>query len=201
MRVFLFLISTLHLLGANTASAQPSFDCAKASSDVEETIYSDPALGALDQRLAERYASALAAIRTMDNGSETAEKELHAVQRGWIKGRNDCWKAEDLLACVEAAYHTREAELVGLWMLEEPTAVHSFFCEGNRANEVTVYFFATEVPSIRVEYGDSIRTGSLVPAASGSKYAMPFGGTFWQKGKKALFEWTEGQAMSCQATE
>jgi uncharacterized protein len=197
MRTDTFALTALGLLVATMASAQPSFDCSKASSDAEMLICSDPDLGEMDQRLSARYAAAMAAAEALDAGQEAAVQELRATQRGWIKGRDECWKADDLRACVAGAYQTREAELVASWMLEAPDAVVSFTCDDNPANEVTVFFFNGASPAIRLEYGDGIRAGWLVPAASGSKYATPFGGMFWQKGDEALFVWTEGQELSC----
>jgi uncharacterized protein len=189
----------LFAVSATAVVAQPSFDCSKAGSSAEELICTDATLAALDRRMAERFAAALDVIATLDAGRDTAESDLRATQRGWIKGRDDCWKADDLAACIREAYETREVELVALWMLEEAMAVQEFVCDGNPANEVTVRFFDTDRPGIRVEYGDSIRAGWLVPAASGSKYALPFGGVFWARGTEALFEWEEGRSMECVA--
>ena len=197
MRRTTILIISLIFIAANNAGAQPSFDCAKADAEAEVLVCADQELAALDQRLAERYDAALSAIHALDAGQETEEKNLRATQRGWIKGRNDCWKADDVRACVEFSYHTREAELVGMWMLEDPIARETYTCDGNPANEVSVFFFGTEVPSIRLEYGDSIRTGWQTPAASGSKYELPYGGLLWMKRRDALFRWGEGAEMKC----
>ena len=187
----------LLLLIAGAASADPSFDCAKASSSDEDLICAEQGLARLDRRMADRYRDALDRAAALDAGANTTRDGLKASQRGWIKGRDDCWKADDMARCIEDSYHMREAELVAKWMLEEPAAVVAFSCEANPANEVTVYFFSTERPSIRLEYGDSIRAGWLVRAGSGSKYATPFGGFFWQKGDEPLFSWTDGQEMNC----
>ncbi len=182
---------------SSAAAAQPSFDCSKADGTVENMICEDTDLATADSRLAGRYAAAMAVIDGLDAGAEDARNTLRAEQRGWIKGRNDCWKATDLRACVQSSYLTREGELVAMWMLEEPTQIVSYTCDDSPANEVTAFFFDTNLPSVRLEYGDSIKPGSLVPAASGAKYALPFGGTFWTKENEALFAWTEGQEMSC----
>ncbi|MEE4188698.1 MAG: MliC family protein [Roseobacter sp.] len=194
-----FFFSGLIAGAASTALALagPSFDCEKAGSDAEVLICVDDALAALDQRMAERFAATLAAINMLDTGKEEALTTTRATQRGWIKGRDDCWKAQDLRACVEAAYLLREAELVATWLVESPASVHSYFCEGDPANFVTAYFFDTEQRAIRLAYRDSIRTGALVPAASGAKYETSFGGMFWTKGADALFEWTAGTEMYC----
>lgn len=191
------LLASACALIAAPLSAAPSFDCAQASSSAEELICEDAALAALDVRLAERYQQTLDVIAALDAGSAEALQTTRAMQRGWIKGRDDCWKAEDLRACVEAAYLTREAELVARWMLETPLSIVSFTCEGNPANEATAFYFDTELQGIRVEYGDGIKTGYAVPAASGAKYALEFGGLLWSKGDEAQFAWTEGEEMSC----
>ena len=77
----------------------PSFDCAKAQSAAEKLVCGDAELAALDRLLADRVAAALAAVRTLDAGAAEAEDELHAYQRGWVKGRDECWKVEDRRAC------------------------------------------------------------------------------------------------------
>ena len=193
----LVIFACLVLANPAVSIAQPSFDCAQATSKAEALVCSDPALAQIDQRLSERYAAALSMIEGLDAGADIARDATRASQRGWIKGRDDCWKADDLRTCVEASYLMREGELVALWLLEEPTSVVTYSCEDNPANEVTAYFFDTELPSIRIEYGDSIKTGSLVPAASGAKYATTFGGMFWSKGGTARFSWDAGEIMSC----
>lgn len=177
---------------------QPSFDCAKAESSAEELVCADDKLAALDRRLAKRFANAMDAAGSMDVGADDAVKTLRATQRGWIKGRDDCWKADDLRDCVMSAYLIRENELVTQWMLQEPASVVSYYCEGNRANEVVAMFFDTELPSVRLEYGDSIDSGSLVRTASGSRYEAGFGRSIWVKGSEAIFVWPEGNEMACQ---
>ena len=89
-----FLCTLLLWSQAATADGtQPSFDCLKASSDAEELICADKKLAALDRRLATRFEAAMQAARAQDAGADAAAKNLRATQRGWIKGRDDCWKA------------------------------------------------------------------------------------------------------------
>ena len=188
------LIFVLLTLPATGLAASPSFDCTKARSSAEELICADDALAQLDTRMAQTYAQALSAA--MDDADT-----LRASQRGWIKGRDDCWKADDLRTCVRDAYLLREADLVARWMLQAPLAVTAYICDGNPANEVTAYFYDTELPGVRLEYGDSIRTGALVPTGSGSKYMTEWGGFIWIQGRDAQFSWVEGTQMSCVATD
>lgn len=39
------------------------------------------------------------------------KKRLKAEQRGWVKGRNDCWKSGDQRGCVKRSYDERIGEL------------------------------------------------------------------------------------------
>ena len=141
----------------------------------------------LDRGLADRYAQALAAVRALDAGAADAEAELKAYQRGWIGGRNDCWKAEDLVGCVRDAYLDRDGQLTAQWMLQEPGETVFWTCGGNPANEVVTTFFATERPSVRFERGDTVDTGSLRRTASGARYEGTFGRSIWIKGDEAQY--------------
>ena len=202
MRYWL-LPSVIAFLGGLPAWAEegPSFDCAQATSSAEELVCADPDLAALDRRLSERFAAAMAAAEGLDAGADEAVGTLRATQRGWIGGRDECWKADDPAACVAEAYLTREAELVALWLLEPPTASGTFICGGTPANELTADFFDTELPGVRVEYGDSVAAGWLTRAASGSRYELPFGRMLWTKGEEALFVWPEGTEQECRRAE
>lgn len=184
---------------AALAQDGPSFDCARAESTVETLLCEDADLARLDRRVADRFAAALDTVRSMAGGAEEAEADLRAYQRGWIGGRDECWKAEDLRSCVEAAYLRREGELVARYQLEEPTNIVFWACDGNPANEVVTFFFDTELPSLRFERGDSIDTGALVPTASGARYTGSFGREIWIKGDAATYRDPDpdGSAFSC----
>lgn len=169
------------------AQEGPAFDCTKAESSAEELVCADSALAQLDRKVSERFAEALAAAGALDSGAAQAVDDLRAYQRGWIGGRDECWKADDLRACVEAAYLTREGELVARWMLEEPTGTAVWTCDGSPANEVVTQFFDTELPSVRFERGDDIDTGALTRTASGARYIGSFGREIWIKGEEAKY--------------
>ncbi|MGR3316208.1 MliC family protein [Roseovarius indicus] len=198
IRVFSGLLVVL----ATSAGAQegPSFDCANAGSTAEELICADAGLAALDRRVAQRYAAAVDVAKGV--GGDAAD-ELRAYQRGWIKGRDECWKAADQRACVEGEYLRREAELVTQWMLEEPFNTAFWACGGNPANEVVTMFFDTELPSLRFERGDSIDTGVQVMAASGAKYEGSFGRSIWMKGDQATYREPDpdGTSYECELTQ
>ena len=91
MRFFATGLLAVTLSAAVSLHAQgPAFDCAKADGDVETLICKDAALGALDRKLDEVYKAATAKAR--DKMAAT----LRAEQRGWVKGRNECWKAQNV---------------------------------------------------------------------------------------------------------
>lgn len=176
----------------------PSFDCAKAESSAEQLICADDNLARLDRLVATRYAAALDAAGALDSGAAAAEAKLRATQRGWISGRNECWKETDARACVESAYLRRNAELVALWMLEKPTNVAAWACDSNPANEVVTYFYDTELPGIRFERGDTVDAGALVRTASGAKYEGSFGRSIWVKGDEAMYREADPDGSSYQ---
>ena len=86
-------------------TANPSFDCARASHEVEELICKDAELADLDRSLADLYGVVL------KHSSASEQKQLKTEQRGWVKGRNDCWKSSDQRGCVKREYDTRISEL------------------------------------------------------------------------------------------
>lgn len=199
MRRTLALLAALAAAPAFAADA-PSFDCAKADSAAETLICQDADLAALDRLVAGRYAAALAAIRAMGAGAQDAENTLRAEQRGWIKGRDECWKAAELKACVEDALLRREGALVAAWMLEAPTNTAFWACGDTPANEVATMFFDTTLPSVRFERGDSIDTGSRAPTASGARYEGAFGRSIWIKGDAATYRDPNGETYDCVLT-
>ena len=92
------------ILAVSLYGNAPSFDCAKVKKDSSEgLICGSDELMNLDRDLSKVYKQATT--------KATKEDMLKAHQRGWIKGRNDCWKAEDEKACMVDQYHMRIKEL------------------------------------------------------------------------------------------
>ncbi|MCS3600885.1 uncharacterized protein YecT (DUF1311 family) [Buttiauxella sp. BIGb0471] len=82
----------------------PSFSCAAVSKgSMEDLICQSKTLSAQDLKLTETYKQALA--KSKNNPT------LKAEQRGWIKGRNECWKEDDKNACLAGSYQQRISEL------------------------------------------------------------------------------------------
>lgn len=185
------------LAGPAIAEDGPSFDCAKVGSSAEELICADPELAALDREMAAVYQSALGVTENLDAAAGEATATLKAMQRGWIKGRDECWKSDDLAACVRMSYLQRTAELTIEWMLTEPYTEAAWRCGDTPANEVYVMYFDTALPAIRVEYGDGVAAMMQSSAASGTRYDGSFGRYFWEKGGEATFVWDDSVAQDC----
>lgn len=86
-------------------AATPSFNCSKASSDVETMICKDNGLAALDNKMSSAYKTAVKNLSSKD------AKKLRTNQIGWIKGRNECWKSSDANDCIKQEYELRINEL------------------------------------------------------------------------------------------
>jgi len=83
----------------------PCSNCAKASSSVEKLICNDAELAKLDNSLSSLYHQLLKNLSVAD------QKLLKTEQRGWVKGRDDCWKSSDERGCVKREYEARISEL------------------------------------------------------------------------------------------
>lgn len=196
---------------ADGSTFGPTFNCAQASGEVEQLICAEPALAALDRQLAQVFKAALAQAR------DQPAALLHAEQRGWVKGRNDCWKArsgttwitatwtvDTVRACTEAQYRVRIAELQAVWRLLPPRSV-TYTCGRNPADEFIGHFFATEPPTLRAERGD--RTVTLWQVGPGPGPAGRYEGrniTVLHQGPSVQVSWLDtntGQtdALACTA--
>ncbi|MDR6265645.1 MliC family protein [Roseobacter sp. N2S] len=194
-----FLLGFLAFTTPALAQNGPSFDCAAAETTAEKLICQDPELAALDQLVADRYKAAITVIRGLDSGAKSAEEALHSYQRGWIGGRDDCWKTDDPRDCVAWNYKRREGQLVAQYLLETPSSTATWHCGDSPANEVETQFFDTAMPSVRIERGDRVTVGALTPAASGARYDADFGQFIWIKGDEAHYREPDpdGQDFSC----
>ena len=170
----------------------PSYDCAKvAAGSIEALVCEDNDLSALDRKLAGVYTEATG------KASNEHPPVLKAEQRGWIKGRNDCWKSDDRHGCVRYEYKRRIAELQARYRLVADHGPVRFMCDGNPANEVVATFFKTDPPTLIAERGDSISLMYLQPSGSGAKY-QGRNETFWEHQGEATIVWGYGaQEMRC----
>ncbi len=184
---------------ASFAAAEgPAFDCAKASGEIETLICDDAGLAALDHELAEVYAASLDKLKGVAD-EEDAVRSLKAHQRGWIKGRNDCWKAEDKRRCTEDAYKTRIAELRARYALVPGGEPVFYTCNGNPADEILATFYPTDPQAVRLERGDSQVIALQARSGSGVRYVADFGIVFWGHHGEARVEWPQGTEFTCTA--
>ncbi len=179
---------------SSVCAVEPSFDCSKADHDAEELICKDNELAALDNQLAGVYHAAL------ENFPAGERKNLKSMQRGWIKGRNDCWKADNLRNCVKSAYEFRITELQikgGLVVVPEPV---QYQCDGGEHDYLTaIFYLETALPAV-VLTGNSgtdfwQETAFIIPSGSGEKY-QGRNLLFWSKGQEAMLEWN-GDDLKC----
>ncbi len=178
-------------LAEDSRPSSPSFDCAKAEGEVERIICSDPELMSLDNMMANVYKEA--AQKAVNEHPPV----LKAEQRGWIKGRNECWKSDDKEKCVEDSYKLRIAELQARYRLVPGDGPFFYFCDDNPAKEIVMTFFKTDPPTLIAEFGDSVSLMYLQPSGSGSKY-QGRNESAWIKDKEAMITWGYGSAeMSC----
>jgi uncharacterized protein len=176
----------------NTFTSGPSFDCSKVEKDsIEELICNDDELSELDLKMAEVYAAA--AKKAVNEHPPV----LKAEQRGWIKGRNDCWKSADRRQCVEESYRRRIAELQARYRLVSANGPFWYICDGDPRNEVVVTFFKTDPPTLEAERGDQVSLMYLAPSASGARY-QGRNESFWEHQGEATIGWGYGSPkMHC----
>ena len=177
---------------AGTAMAEgPSFECSKAYGIIEEMICNDKELSSLDRKLAGVYAEA-SKIATSEH-----PPVLKSEQRGWIKGRNDCWKSNDPRYCTESAYRLRIAELQARYRLVPGNGPFWFICEGDPRNEVVITFYKTDPLTLIAERGDQVSLMYRQPSGSGSKYRGQ-NESFWEHRGEAIIVWGYGSPeMRC----
>lgn len=170
-----------------TGPVSPSFDCSKAEHEAEQLVCSDYGLAGLDNRLAAVYAAELA--------KPGASKDLAAMQRGWVKGRDECWKADDRKLCVEEQYRTRIAEL----QINSPGAMAAtaveFTCNDNSKPFTMAYYNDLDDKPAVITLGNDQAIIFPQPAASGTQYGRK-GITYREHQGKAMVDFY-GIALEC----
>lgn len=120
----------------------PSFSCSgEHLSSVEQLICTDSELARLDVQLQHEYQALLA-----QTDDEALTSHLRALQRGWIKGRDECWKSSPVGACVAREYRLRLSavqELAG--QISQSRRVVTV-CEPLPEHEMVIHFYPTQPP-------------------------------------------------------
>ncbi|MFC3615548.1 MliC family protein [Lutimaribacter marinistellae] len=198
----------LTLIASPAVAADPSFDCSKAESGAEKAICASDALAELDLEVTRLYKLAVA---TPDMGDDRLN-ELKAMQRGWIKGRDECWKSDlGLETCVANEYgfrimdlrqgyaNARSADDDGISMGPMVLA-----CDGLDAM-VGITFVNGSEPLAVMRWQENAIVLPRVPSASGAKYEtdMWYGGpsSLFTKGDEALFTPPGGAEVTCKIEE
>jgi uncharacterized protein len=101
-----------------------------------------------DQQLAEVYQKAL-----LKSANEMPPL-LKAEQRGWVKGKAECWKEDDKKACASGLYTRRIAELQALYELAPISKKLVLSCENNPAHEILLRYYLTTPATLIADYGD-----------------------------------------------
>ena len=185
-------LSALLLVSGSTLAQGPAFKCDKVEAEsVEALICQDAGLSALDQQLALVYAEA--SKKAVNEHPAT----LKAEQRGWIKGRDDCWKSQDQKLCVSDSYLQRIVELQARYRLVDSVGPVTWLCDGDSRNQVVVTFFKTEPATLIAERGDSTSLMTQQISASGSRY-LGRNESFWEHQGEATIVWGYGaKEMKC----
>jgi uncharacterized protein len=170
----------------------PSFSCAKVEAgSIEQLVCGDAALSTLDRQLAAVYAEATR------KAANEHPPTLAAGQRGWIKGRDDCWKSQDVRACVADSYTQRIVELQARYRLVSQIGPIRFACDGDPRNELIVTYFKTEPSTLIAERGDQTSLMVQQRAASGARY-QGRNESFWEHQGVATVVWGyQAQPMQC----
>ena len=188
------LTLTVFVIAATRIQAQapprPTFDCAKATGEIETLICKDPALIALDRKLADVFGTAVKKL------PPRVAVEQRTLQRGWITNRNECVDADDLRACTERTYQMRIVELqIISGQLKGPKPV-DFVCVGGEDRPLTLTYFETEPRSALIQYGGDRIIAFIARSASGARYTGA-NVDFSEHQGKATFTWY-GAALACQ---
>jgi uncharacterized protein len=162
---------------------------------VEALICGDVQLSALERKMSQIYADAVA------RAADEHPPVLKAEQRGWIKGRDACWKDTNERSCVERSYLLRIAEIQARYRLVSAVGPAFYGCDGQPAKEVVMTFFQTDPATAIGEFGDSTSLMYVQRSASGSRYQGP-NESFWEHQGVARITWGHGAPeMQCRVRD
>jgi uncharacterized protein len=184
------------ILSFPALAAEPSFDCSSPASAAEEAVCTSDALAAMDVELGRLYRAAA------EGSNMTPDRlgELRSTQRGWIKGRDECWKAQELERCVRDEYAIRIFELRQGYAdaRSTPGASRGPFvweCAGLDARLGTV-FVEGPAPVAVLQWRDTRVVLPQTVSGSGARYADgPV--VFWIKGDSASLTPPGGAETDC----
>lgn len=147
--LFLFTIALINkeILTLNEKKIL-SIHCTEVKNNVvEENICKNSELITLDRKIDKIYKESL--IKEKKN-----TKILEIEQRGWLLGRNDCWKNENLYKCISDSYTYRIAELQVEYNLVPNDLAIVYLCDAEKKNELILTFFHTNPVTLFIEYNN-----------------------------------------------
>lgn len=100
------IVGVCLMLGITSGVHAASFDCKKASTDIEHAICDDPKLNVLDEQISGHYRHLLS------ESAASKVADIRAAQRTWLAGRDGCkGAAEGLKVCLQTRLAARDKEL------------------------------------------------------------------------------------------
>jgi len=186
VQIFLATLSCTGVLLTTSGvirAAEPSFNCAQVKKgSVEALVCTDEDLASLDRSLALVYAEAIGQI------GEEQSAGFRAEQRGWIKGRDECWKSSDARLCARDQYVQRIAEIQARFQMVPVTGPVTYRCDDSGQSVIYVTYFATEPPTLIAECGGRTSLMYLQPSGSGTRYAGR-NESLWEHQGEAMVTW------------
>ncbi len=151
MKLLLIITTLLATAQLQAAAADNQINCrAKDQGTIDKLICSDQELLKQDQQLAEVYQKALL------KSANEKPPFLKAEQRGWVKGKAECWKEQDKKACASELYTLRIAELQARYELVPISKKLVLSCENNPAHEILLRYYLTTPATLIADYGDQV---------------------------------------------
>lgn len=168
---------------SQTVEKPQSQECTNAESgNIRQLICDTPTLAALDVQLGSIYRDA------RSKAGEEQLAQLTAEQRGWLKGRDECWKADDKIACVTTEYQRRIAELQATYELVNSIGPVRFQCGNPPETPLLVTFYESDTPTLVAKLKGETSLMYQQPAASGSKY-QGRNESFWEHQGEVRVSW------------
>ncbi|WP_169629219.1 MliC family protein [Ferrimonas kyonanensis] len=172
----------------------PAFDCQQVESgSMESRICRSESLAALDRQLSRVYRQARTVAESQPGSMLVAE------QRGWIKGRNDCWKSADPDRCMADSYRQRIVTLQAEYELVEAGPWLSFRCQTTPSQTLRIRHYATSEPTLVADYNGQRSLMTRQPSGSGVRYRGRNESLWEHQGEVRLTWGYQAEAVVCQS--
>lgn len=158
----------LSLVATGAFAKGPSFDCSKATTEIEQTICQDDSLSALDRKLAHFYSEASRRYPT------SAPPRLKEEDVAWRQKLNDCSNSADQRECIQITYMTRIAEVQAKNDLVSGK-VQTFRCksEAGEQSSLMATFHQTDPPTATFQRADQRVLAVMHTSDNQTRYQGP----------------------------